>query len=149
MRKMRMIGALLALAALVGCGKEDGPKLVRVTGTVTLNGQPLSGAHVTFLPTGETRGTGADAKTNEEGVFELKARHRGPGTVAGTYKVVISKMVKKDGSDIGPDDATPPILAGASEILPGTYSSHAGSTLKATVPEEGGDLRFELKVAKR
>lgn len=135
---------------LLGCGSDDGPKLVPVSGKVTLNGQPLSGAHVTFLPTGETRGTGADGRTDAEGVFQLKARHRGPGAVAGTYKVVISKMVKPDGSDITPEDATPPVLSGAKEILPGQYSSHAAATLTASIPQEGtSDLKFEIKTSKR
>jgi hypothetical protein len=146
--KMLRRWSLLAVAclALLGCGGDDGPKLVPVSGTVLLNGQPLSSAHVTFLPTGETRGTGADGKTDANGVFTLKARHRGPGAVAGTYKVVISKMVKADGSDITPEDATPPVLSGAREIIPASYSSHAASTLTATVPEEGSsELRFEIK----
>ena len=147
----RLQAAAVLCLGLVGCGpSDDGPKLVPVSGTVTLNGQPLSSAHVTFLPTGETRGTGADGRTDAGGVFHLKARHRGPGAVAGTYKVVISKMVKTDGSDITPEDATPPVLSGAKEVLPAKYSSHAAATLTATVPEEGsGDLKFDIKTSSR
>jgi hypothetical protein len=149
-RRGTMLMTAACLAWLGGCARDDGPKLVPVSGTVLVNGQPMPSAHVTFLPTGETRGTGADGKTDASGVFTLKARHRGPGAVAGTYKVVVSKMVKADGSDITPEDATPPVLSGAREVIPGPYSSHAASTLTATVPEEGtGDLRIEIKTTSR
>jgi hypothetical protein len=149
-RRWSLLMAAACLAWLAGCARDDGPKLVPVSGTILVNGQPMPSAHVTFLPTGETRGTGADGKTDANGVFTLKARHRGAGTVAGTYKVVVSKMVKADGSDISPDDATPPVLSGAREVIPAPYSSHAASTLTATVPEEGtSDLRIEIKTSGR
>src|SRR3954463_16414571 len=46
--KMKRKGAAIAATVagfLVGCG-DSGPKLVPVTGTVTLNGKPLEGAVV-------------------------------------------------------------------------------------------------------
>ena len=42
--------ALLCVVSLVGCAKDDRPPLGGVHGTVTLDGQPLAGAIVTFEP---------------------------------------------------------------------------------------------------
>ncbi|MHB8903343.1 MAG: hypothetical protein ACYC6Y_31660, partial [Thermoguttaceae bacterium] len=57
----KFVGALvictLLLPVLVGCpGGTDAnlPDLVPVTGTVTVDGAPVSGVTVTFIPTGTT-----------------------------------------------------------------------------------------------
>src|SRR5690606_23808547 len=42
---------LAAMLLLAGCGGADGPELASVSGTVTLNGQPLPHAVVQFQPT--------------------------------------------------------------------------------------------------
>ena len=58
-------GALLATAALAGCG--DGPKMAAVSGTVLVNGQPVEGAQVLFMPDGER----AAGSTDTNGRFQL------------------------------------------------------------------------------
>ena len=55
MKMWRCAAAAAAAGFLVGCG-ESGPKLVPVSGTVTLNGKPLEGAAVAFQPDASLQG---------------------------------------------------------------------------------------------
>ena len=140
----------IACLAVVGCTKEAGlPELVPVSGTVTLDGKPVSGANVTFMPSGTTRGSGADGRTDAEGVYQLRARHGGAGAAVGTYKVTVSKLAKPDGSEVTPGDATPPALSGAREMLPAQYTNLSQTTLKPTVPAGGGVCNLELITLKK
>jgi hypothetical protein len=80
------------LLVLSGCG---GGGLVPVTGTVTLDGKPLDGAAVSFVPvvddtkpkSGQTPATG---QTDATGKFVLGSV-AGVGAVAGKYNVGVSK----------------------------------------------------------
>ena len=67
---------LLALVALClsGCGSSEGYTLVPVSGTITLDGQPLAGASVSFQRSGgeATVGPGSGAVTDASGKYELK-----------------------------------------------------------------------------
>ena len=133
-----MLGLPLVLFALSGCGKDPNlPELVPVSGTVTWNDQPLSGAVVTFIPIEETRGSGASSRTGADGGYRLSA-------AAGKYHVVISKLRMPDGSDfpIGTDLA--PVDSGAREVLP-SYSDRERPRLSATVPAPDGAINFVLR----
>ena len=68
---VRTIGAsfVLSLAAccLAGCGADPGPE---IKGKVTLNGQPLAGAEVLFLPADKDPTKGAGLRTTaDDGTF--------------------------------------------------------------------------------
>ena len=81
---------LAAMAIVAGCG-ESGPRLVPVSGTVTINGKPLEGAEVTFLPTesNENGQPGVDT-SGPEGNIKPMTRGRA-GLVPGPYKVKVIK----------------------------------------------------------
>jgi hypothetical protein len=81
-----MLGAALVLAAS-GCGRKDKP--IPVRGTVTLDGQPVVGAAVNFIPEGGN-GVPAYALTKEGGVFDLTTTSLGDGAMAGNYVVTIT-----------------------------------------------------------
>ncbi len=144
MRVGPAIAGLMVLG-LGGCSKD--PKLVPVTGTVTLDKKPLSGALVTFVPMGSTPGTGSFGRTKADGTYQLVAYRGGAGAVAGQYKVTISKRVMADGSDLPENSEVPPIEAQARETLP-QYSDADQTTLTATVPPAGGTIDFPLKKAR-
>src|SRR5262245_2216097 len=136
----------LALLGALGCGSgPDLPKHVPVSGAITLDGKGLARARVTFIPTGDTKGFGAQANTDEAGKYSLKGTRGGDGAGPGTYKVVVSKRVMPDGSDVPADDNTPPIESPAKEKLPLQYSNPGATTLTATVPAAGGTIDFPLK----
>jgi len=108
-----------------------------------LDGKPLAGAGIMFLPRGETRGNGAMAMTDPKGKYTLKTDHGGPGAPEGEYAVTISKVVNRDGTPYVPNPNV--AEAGERETLPGTYSNSMNTVLTATVPKGGNTINFELK----
>ena len=70
---------LIVMAAGCGTTVPNQPKLVPVSGAVTLNGKPLAGATVEFVPTGSTHGTGAYGCTDKTGKYELSTTRGGKG----------------------------------------------------------------------
>jgi hypothetical protein len=137
-----MLFALFCLAA--GCQKPPNlPPQYPVSGTITLDGKPLVGAGIMFLPRGETRGTGAMAMTDQTGKYTLKTDHGGPGAPEGEYAVTISKVVNRDGTPYVPN---PDVAeAGERETLPSTYSDSMKTVLAASVPKGGNTINFDLK----
>ena len=130
----------------LGCG-PGGPKLTPVSGTVTLNGSPLAGATVTFLPRDGTPGFGGVGKTDASGVYSLRgSRDDARGIPPGEYRVVLSKRLMPDGSEVPAGDKTPPMLSPAVESLPADYSSMTGTRQSASVGPDGGSYDFAVRV---
>jgi hypothetical protein len=147
----------LLLAAMMACGgcggSSSGPGLVPAEGAVLLDDKPLANASVMLVPQGETRGDRASlAMTNAAGKFAVaSADGKRKGTAVGSYRVVISKLVKPDGSDFIPDpNVGPDETGGWRELLPSAYSDPAQCTLTAEVPAGGTKgLEFKLKGKKK
>ena len=148
---MKLDDFLLAgvLVVLAGCGSgPDGPPLVAVEGTVTLDGKALGKADLMFVPQGETKGQGGVAQTNQDGRYALVSQDRKhTGAPVGEYRVIINKMVKPDGTDFVPDpNAGPMDTGGFRDLLPAAYSDMGQTTLTATVPAGGAkSIDFSLK----
>lgn len=65
----------------VGCGhtaRSERPAVVKVSGTVTHNQQPVGGATVLFSPVAED-GFGATGLTDSQGRFQLRTFEPGDG----------------------------------------------------------------------
>ena len=75
---------LLVLLAAAGCGKTGVPTYP-VSGTVTLDGQPLDGATVMFVP---KSGPPHGAVTDAAGAFSIGGK---PGVPAGMCGIMITK----------------------------------------------------------
>jgi hypothetical protein len=75
---------------LTGCSNSSRPPTYPVTGTVTLQGKPVTGAAITFVPTGE--GEAASAITDSEGKYALTTWEAGDGARPGEYRVKVSKQ---------------------------------------------------------
>ena len=84
----RVRGLMLLALAAVGCGGKYSP--VAVEGTVTLDGQPLDGAMVSFLPQ-EGAGRAATGMTDADGTFQLTTFQEGDGALPGTYRVIVTR----------------------------------------------------------
>jgi hypothetical protein len=92
---------VLALAAVeVGC---SGRKTVKVEGKVTLDGQPLAGAAVTFIPLDMELLRPAHGVTGSDGYFRLTTFKPNDGAMPGEYKII----VKKEKVEEGPTDFAP------------------------------------------
>ena len=147
----RLALAVLGSVALVcGCNKTVDPTLVPVSGTVTVQGQPLANATVTFIPKDGTPGFGGVGKTDAAGKFTLLgSRDNVPGIPPGEYRVAISKRLMPDGSEVPANDNTPPMMSPAKESLAAGYSNPGTTTLTATAQPGGGPFDFALKDKKK
>jgi hypothetical protein len=91
LNRARNMATILASCAFLatGCG---GSGLVSVKGFVTLDGKPLEGATVIFVPAaGEVVTSTGAGLTDDLGRFELTTTQEGDGIRPGTYRVTISK----------------------------------------------------------
>ncbi len=139
--KTKLQPCFVVIAALViaGCSGGEFP-VAPVSGTVTLNGEPLTDAYITFEPR-STRddgiaGPGSYGKTDSEGKYSLKTYEKQEGAVVGTHRVSIKTLLAEETAD-----GESKIIR--NEILPNKY--HRRSELKFEVSKGGSDsANFEL-----
>jgi hypothetical protein len=136
------VSALLLAASLAGCGgvKDPLPREA-VSGTVTLDGQPLAHGVLQLLPAGQKEGTACGASI-EKGKFEIE---RAQGPVPGEYVVIINST--EGGAGAGaPAGAPGPVDSAArpKELIPAEYNTQSKLTavVKAGAPNT---LEFALK----
>ena len=150
---MVVVAALLA----VGCQPEgpSHPPTYGVTGTVTLDGNPVEGATVTFVP-GQT-GDPAVGTTDASGKYSLKSFGSEDGATPGEYQVTVTKFdfAEAGGGSGGNDAEMPDDYGGAAaggegaddsgkNALPAKYAIAAESGLSATVTEDASQNVFDL-----
>ena len=83
---------LIVLATSAGCGPQ-GPPLAQITGTVTLDGEPLEGASVEFLPlTAAGSASHSIENTDADGHFAMGYTADRDGVLPGKYRVSISTV---------------------------------------------------------
>jgi len=121
---------VIGVCVIVGCSSRssDLPPLGKVSGTITMDGTPVAGAEVTFVP-----GTGSPSvgMTDDEGQYTLAYLQDVLGAEIGKHTVQISKY------------GEPGSLNDTENQLPAKYSQ--GSTLRADVKEGRNSFDFELK----
>jgi hypothetical protein len=122
--------SVLVLVIVSGCG---GSKYSPVSGTVTLDGQPLANVVVSFQPISAelNSGPGSTGRTNDKGEYTLEVVGGGNGAVDGWHKVTIRPVVEGN-------------PAGAKLIIPAKYNSK--SELKFEVKSGGNTANFDLKL---
>ena len=117
---------------LAGCG-GSGPKLGRVKGRVTLGGQPLEEAEVTFQPTAEGAAPSAGT-TDADGRYELRYTFDTKGAVPGEHVVTITT-----GGTFLDDEG---IEFEREESVPAKYNTETG--LRETVEPGSNTIDFDL-----
>lgn len=85
-------GFLSAVFAL-GCGGGKGPELATVTGTVLMNGDPVPGVNVIFIP--EEGGSPSYGGTDPKGVYRLFFNQSRAGAELGLHRVLIESPEPK------------------------------------------------------
>lgn len=142
---------LLLLAVAAGCsGSSDRPKLARASGIVTLDGEPVEGAIVNFLPV--AGGRLATGTTDATGRYTLTTFDKDDGAAVGEHYVGVVKMggegmqqvaqaeVPAGEEGLLPDLSAPGVKQPEIEYLvPEKYGNPKESQLKATVPAGGAD----------
>jgi hypothetical protein len=137
------LAAPILLLALVGCSDstKTGDTLPRkaVTGSVTLDGQPLAQGKIQFDPlAGQQGSSGVAAADIKDGKYSID---RALGPVPGKYKVSISSQPS---IKIGPDELPGGRPKLDPEKVPAQYNT--SSTLTAEIAgEPEAKLDFELK----
>jgi hypothetical protein len=141
------VGFAIVSVAFFGCsGSGDAAK---VTGTVTMEGQPLSDAEVAFLPMDPNKkGQGADTtKTDAQGKFTFTGDKRKFGLRPGKYKVYISKWVdKKTGEVPSQEDYEMKKMGNLlTNKVDEKYSNpEINPVLTAEIKGSGDDFKFEV-----
>ena len=102
---------------VLGCGGDSGPPLGEVTGTVTRDGKPLSGAIVVFKAEGAP---GASGVTGIDGGYDLRYVEQRSGAVVGENAVTIY-LPPSDDSDDG-DEGMEILLEESRQVKAGTQS---------------------------
>ena len=132
---------VVSFIAIPGCGDSGRIPVYPVRGKVTLDGQPVRGARVTFLPIDaddEIADFHPGGKTDQSGVFQLRTYEKNDGAPEAKYAVLVQwnapDRFTKDG-DI-PEDW---------EILGDYYGDRENPQFHATVTsEENPELLFDL-----
>jgi len=126
-----LYSAILTSALLfqVGCSQQG----CQVTGTVTLDGQPLPDARVEFIPTSRS-GRIASGWTETDGKYQLTTSKSVSSVFPGQYRVKITTSVSTGTSDA--DLKTTP------EKAPAKYNKK--TELERTVEDGPNEMDFDL-----
>ncbi len=149
--KWPLVVCLFSLAGLIGCGSETEIDTVSVTGKVTLDGEPVEGAIVTFVPD-FPKGRPAVGRTDRRGAYTLMTVEPGDGALPGGYGIMVRKPSGSAGqtTDANQEEASRggADMSRRSEVtyeLPAKYATPGKSGLKAKVTADGGN-NFPLKL---
>ena len=164
MHLVRFFCAPLCVVTLfLGCGGPSNPKTHKVTGVVTLDGEPVEAANVTFVPRDTKGGLSAAAGTTDaSGKYELTSFVANDGAMEGDFDIKVAKYVSKDGKVQEVPDANAPQPDGSQgmqgysinpntpvqvfkNVLPPKYENQNSSELKYTVKSPGGTYDIQLK----
>jgi hypothetical protein len=132
-----------------GCSGGDSLPRERLSGTVTLDGQPLEKGTIRFMPTAQENASTATETIITSGAYEVPAS---TGLLPGPYQVSISAVEEIKGSrpasrvrrgpgydpegGTGVEDSSADVRV--REILPAQYNTR--STLKADVTKGGKNV---------
>jgi len=147
-----MVGLAALVVAVVGCCQgtttlQEGA--AKTTVTVTMDGNPVEGASVSFTPT--AGGRSATGRTDESGQAEMWTTSAGDGVMAGEYLVSVVKTevdpstVVEDPQAYYEEHRRPPPAPKKIAIVPQEYANPKKSGLTATVELDAeNDVKLEL-----
>ena len=166
----RTRGLLLITACLLGlasgCSRgRQYPPTHSVSGVVTVEGQPVAEAIVSFLP--DDGQNPANGVTDASGRYELTSFTRGDGAMEGSFRVTIVKYEKEgedkpavsaekpaaaeaESEETGNEDYVPAGMVvsqydtGPKNLLPKQYADQQKTPLTAAVRAEENSIDFDL-----
>jgi hypothetical protein len=143
----RRVALWALLGVLAGCGKS-GPETAPVAGKITVEGKPVAGVAVMFLPL--AGGRPATGVTDASGAYRLQTFKDFDGVLLGDHRVTV--VLPGMGSSEGTRTAEGVALSGSSTTLeapaPTGYEKYARpeeSGLTAQVTRVSGSFDFDLK----
>ena len=141
MRRIWLTSGTVAAAALVciGCGTSDGLNRAPMTGTVTMDGKPLTRGIVVLMPIEGTKAPQATGAIRADGTYSIETSNR-PGAVVGKHKVIVQcreeLTVEEQRAMKPPRSLIPPQYA--------KYTRYEETPLIVEVPPEG--TVFDVKI---
>lgn len=133
----------LVACLLAGCGGGDEFSTASVAGTVTMNGQPVNGGSITFVPIadgeGNLAGKPASGPVQEDGAFTLSTYQENDGAVIGKHRVMYSPPQPISTETPEGGHAAPP--------QPSKYAGMVPITPEVEVTS--GENDFEIEIARR
>lgn len=154
-----LAGAAVAAIVLGGaCNRgTTKPKTYPVTGTVTMNGQPVAGATVTFTPKepagpGQAGPQAASAVTDDQGRYQIGTFAKGDGALPGEYLVSVTKYEGggPTGGGSGSEEEYRPPVPGEEvpvpkNVLPAQYANPNSSGLSFKVEAKSNTYDITLQ----
>lgn len=133
--------ALMVSLTLCGCGGggADVPELGSVTGTVTVDGTPIEGATVEFIP--QAGGRPSTATTDAQGKYELQWSGENMGAAIGTHKVVI----RTERAGFSPEGDEGVAVEARPELLPPEYNDDSTLNQEVAAGDQTIDFALETK----
>lgn len=134
----KLFGVLVLLfvisPAFMGCSGKGG--MGTVSGTVTLDGQPLADGLISFIPADGNSPTSGGKITN--GAYSVQASR-------GAQKVVINATKVTGSRKAYADDPNSPVITTTAEILPKKYSD--AMTTELTVDVKAGTNKADFQLS--
>jgi hypothetical protein len=143
---MQMARYLVVVAVILGCSDSKPYKTAAVSGRVTLDGNPLANARVTFQPVhtanaGALSGPESSGVTDSNGNYSLTTVFKDKGATVGRSRVMITTLkMERPAND--PEEGKFKMVA--PEKVPNKYSTEK-APLYYDVPAGGtNSANFEL-----
>jgi hypothetical protein len=141
-------------AAILAVGCSRGPKLVSVSGKLTMNGTPLKNVKVEFHPDPDksTAGPSSSAITDGDGNFTLVCADKGnpPGAIVGHHRIVLTDLDVYGDVFVGRGDYRSEDPKGPKEVpkfprFPAVYSDLSKTPFKQEVTASMGSIKLDIK----
>lgn len=139
MQSYHRVFSLLTVLCLIGCG-GPGPQRAAINGTVTYDGESVGQGTITFVPTGDTKGTSAGGEI-KDGKYSIPSDK---GTTLGKYKVQI-RWSKKTGKQIEMGSPAPPgtKIDEVAEAIPAKYNTETTLEKEVTTAKHVFDFKLD------
>ena len=92
-RTAALFAVLLGSLLVIGCNTSDDPRQIQISGTVTINGEPIESGKIMFSPKGKGP---AGVASIINGKYRTKGVG-GKGVIGGPHRVDIESFVKAPG----------------------------------------------------
>jgi hypothetical protein len=142
------------LLLLYGCGPANPYGTVAVTGKVMVDGAPMEGITISFVPVGGT-GTAAFGMTDADGNYKLTTGGApfGTGAIPGEYSATFSKVASSPGMSLGEFQAgggtTSPPSSGppkAVYLIPEKFADPKTTGFESIEVKKGGKNNFDFNI---
>ena len=124
---------------MAGCG-QNGPRVVRISGTVTRGGKPVANLHLNFLP---DHGRPSWGVTDEAGRYTLHYDRSQDGAVTGTHTVFVAFRPRDPGEEMAMQQGKIKMPQDLRAIL-AKYGKQETTPLKIKITEDGQVVNIPL-----